>query len=44
MRDLLLRTLFFVAYFVYGVICDIPNDTGWHLAGDRVAALARRIF
>lgn len=44
MKDLFLRSFFFVVYFVYGVICDIPNDTGWHLAGDKVAALARRIF
>jgi len=44
MKDLFLRIFFFVVYFIYGVVCDIPNDTGWHLAGDRVAALARRIF
>lgn len=43
-KDFLLKTVFSLVYMAFNVMCDIPNDTGWHLAGDKVAALARRIF
>lgn len=44
MGDYILKILFTFVYLIYGVLTDIPNDTGYHLAGDRVAAKARRIF
>jgi hypothetical protein len=43
-KDFVLKILFSAVYLVYGAFCDVPNDTGYHLKGDRVAAKARRIF
>jgi hypothetical protein len=44
MGDTILKILFSFVYLIYGALCDIPNNTGWHLGDDRVAAKARRIF
>ena len=42
--DFILKFIFAAVYLAYKVLADVPNDTGWHLAHDRVVAKARRLF